>query len=179
VVVARGARAATIGAIAAASHAPTGSIYHRFRSVDELLAQLWIRAVRRSHDAMLDVDLEQDPIALAVSIALALYDFCIDNRGDALLLGTFRRADLQEGEISRELRGELASVNEPIERQLGELADRLGGPRSLDLALLALVDLPYGFARRYLDCHEDPPAGRRRRLCAAVQATLIEPPDEP
>ena len=39
-----GPRATTIEAIAEASGAPTGSIYHRFRSRDELLATLWTRS---------------------------------------------------------------------------------------------------------------------------------------
>jgi hypothetical protein len=37
-----GPGAATIGAIARAVGAPTGSIYHRFRSRDVLLAEVWL-----------------------------------------------------------------------------------------------------------------------------------------
>ena len=43
-----GAGAATVEGIARSSGAPTGSIYHRFGSRDEMLAQLWMRTVRRS-----------------------------------------------------------------------------------------------------------------------------------
>src|SRR5262245_65697007 len=39
-----GPGAATVGAIARAVGAPTGSIYHRFPSRDVLLAQVWLRA---------------------------------------------------------------------------------------------------------------------------------------
>jgi AcrR family transcriptional regulator len=41
----RGPAGATIGAIAESLGAPTGSIYHRFRSKDVLLAELWLQTV--------------------------------------------------------------------------------------------------------------------------------------
>jgi AcrR family transcriptional regulator len=40
-----GPAGATIGAIADSLGAPTGSIYHRFRSKDALLAELWLQTV--------------------------------------------------------------------------------------------------------------------------------------
>ena len=49
-----GARALTIDAVTRATSAPVGSIYHRFRSIDELLARLWLRAAQRSQDAGLE-----------------------------------------------------------------------------------------------------------------------------
>jgi AcrR family transcriptional regulator len=49
-----GAHGATVEAISRASGAPTGSIYHRFGSRDELVTRLWMRAVRRSQAAFLE-----------------------------------------------------------------------------------------------------------------------------
>jgi AcrR family transcriptional regulator len=76
VVVERGSRGATVEAIAESSGAPTGSIYYRFRSVDELLARLWIRAVRRTHELVREAA-SADPVETVVAGALALYDFCL------------------------------------------------------------------------------------------------------
>src|SRR5689334_7011428 len=45
-----GPRAAGIRAIAERSGAPSGSLYHRFGSRDELVARAWLRAVRRFQD---------------------------------------------------------------------------------------------------------------------------------
>ena len=42
-----GPNAATVAGIAGALGAPVGSIYHRFKSRDLLLARLWIRTVKR------------------------------------------------------------------------------------------------------------------------------------
>src|SRR5258707_15261175 len=46
-----GPSGATIGAIARAVRAPTGSIYHRFDSRDVLLAEVWLRAAAAFQDA--------------------------------------------------------------------------------------------------------------------------------
>lgn len=169
-----GPRAVTIKAVAEASNAPTGSIYHRFGSLDELLVRTWLRAVRRSQLALLGVDYG-DPVRGAIDAALAMYDFCLAEREDALLLGAFRAEDLRKDGLPDELRMELDQVNAPVERPLAELACRLSsvdGLPDMEVVLLAVVDLPYGFARRYLDSVSAPPPESRVRLEAAVGATL-------
>ena len=40
------------------------------------------------------------------------------------------------------------------------------------LILCAVIDLPYGFARRYLETGDRPPARRREALATAVRATI-------
>ena len=79
VVLDRGARAVTIAAIAGASGAPTGSIYYRFRSVDEVLARAWMRAIRRVQEALLSSG-RQEPVAAAVSGALADTTFACSSK---------------------------------------------------------------------------------------------------
>ena len=82
---------ATIEAIAHASGAPTGSIYHRFGSRDELVARLWIRAVHRSQASFL-VALERDDAReAALAAAMSILDFCEEHPADARLLVSFRR----------------------------------------------------------------------------------------
>lgn len=172
---ARGVRGATLAAIAEHSGAPVGSIYYRFGSVDELLARLWLRAVRRSHAALERAGAAADPVQRAVGCALAVYDFCLDEREDALLLATFSRRDLRASMLSPELRAALEHVNEPIERPFAELAHELfpsSDRAGLDLALLAVVDIPYGFARRHVEAGTRPPAARRGAVEAAVRAIL-------
>jgi AcrR family transcriptional regulator len=163
VVLERGARGATVGAIAAASGAPTGSIYHRFASVDELLARLWMRAMRLVQKAMLTAD---EPVAAA----LAVYDFCLSEREDALLLSSFRRADFAGAELPADVRAELERLNDEIDPFFDALAERHGGSR--DIVLLAIRDLPYGAALPHLRNRTNPPAERRERLERAVRAAL-------
>src|SRR5829696_1654947 len=90
----QGAGSATVEAIAGASGAPTGSIYHRFGSRDELLARLWIRAVERSQASFLAALEDSDPHAAALAAAMSVVDFCEAEPADARLLASFRREDL-------------------------------------------------------------------------------------
>jgi AcrR family transcriptional regulator len=163
VVLERGARGATIGAIAAASGAPTGSIYHRFASVDELLARLWMRAMRRVQGAMLAAD---DPVAAA----LAVYDFCLEEREDALLLASFRRDDFSGAELPDDARAELEHLNDEIDPFIARLTELHEGSR--DLVLLTIRDLPYGAALPHVRDRTTPPYERRVRLERAVRAAL-------
>jgi AcrR family transcriptional regulator len=177
VVLERGVRAATIAAIANASRAPTGSIYHRFESVQEVLARLWIRAVRRSQDAALPALGHEDPQAALVAASLAMYDFCFSHPDDARLLALFSRADFLSSELSGELHQELLVINERALRALRDLSRRLFGKGTgaeFDLVLAAVVDLPYGLARRYLESGARPPAIRRGALTTCVSAMLAE-----
>jgi AcrR family transcriptional regulator len=170
----RGAGQATIEAIAGASGAPTGSIYHRFGSRDELLAQLWIRAVRRSQAsfiAAIDID---DPETAALAGAMSIVDFCEEEPADARLLVSFRQEDLV-----RMTRGkppdELADLNRPIERAVVDLARRLYGrptATNVNRTLLAVFDLPYGAVRRYLLAGDSFPRGLRKDLARAVTAVI-------
>jgi AcrR family transcriptional regulator len=176
VVIARGARAATVEAIAAAAGVPIGSIYHRFRSIDELLASLWLRAVRRNQSRALAVPGSTErPVESAVAIALAMYDHCLAEPQDTLLLDVLRQGDLLELDVGA-VATELQSVNDRILELMAGLARALYGRadrRGRDLVLLALVDLPRGFAHRELVSGERTPA-RRERLPAAVRAVLSD-----
>jgi AcrR family transcriptional regulator len=176
IVVERGARAATVEAIAKAAAVPVGSIYHRFDSIDELLARVWLRAVRLSQQAALKVALTtEEPLLGAEAVALAMYDHCLANRAETLLLDSLSRAELT-ARAPASLKPELEQVNVDIEARMAEFARSVFGradARARNLVLLALVDLPHGFAHRELSSGRATPA-RRERLPAAVRAVLRE-----
>lgn len=170
-----GAGAATVAEIARASGAPAGSIYHRFPSLTELFAQVWIRAVRRSQSEFAAAAADPDAKRAALAAALSVYDFCERNPADARLLLSFRREDLIEGQISEAAKRELAELNEPIRRTSADLARRLYGRASrdeLDRVALAVFDLPHGAVRRPLIEGRKLSPGRRTALEAAVRAAL-------
>jgi AcrR family transcriptional regulator len=170
-----GSRRATIEAIADASGAPTGSIYHRFGSRDELIARLWIRAVYRSQASFLTALEGQDGKKAALAAAISIIDFCEDHPADAQLLVSFRREDLLASTPEGPLADELADLNRPVERAVVALARRLYGTRSraaIDRTLLVVLDIPYGAARRYLIARTALPIGLRSDLTAAIEAVL-------
>jgi len=174
----RGSRSATMEAIAEASGAPTGSIYHRFGSRDELIAKLWIRAVYRSQASFVAALERDDAKEAALAAALSIIDFCEEHPADAQLLAAFRREDLIGVVPDGPLAAELKELNRPVERAVVQLARRLYGRRTraaLDRTLLAVFDLPYGAARRYLITGTPLPPGLRADLARAVTAVVEEP----
>jgi AcrR family transcriptional regulator len=178
VVVERGIRAVTVAAVAAASGAPSGSIYHRFGSVQEILARVWIRAVRRSQEATLPLLAQEDATQALVAAALASYDFCIRRPDDARLLSLFSRSDFLSAGLTGELHQELVRLNDGAMDAMRRVSRRLFGRAAraeLDLVLACAVDLPYGLARRYLETGTRPPSSRRAAVTAGVRAMLTEP----
>jgi AcrR family transcriptional regulator len=188
----RGARVATIDAIAAASGAPKGSLYHRFASLNDLLAEMWMRAARRSQASFLLALNEPDAMDAAIAAAVSLYDFAASERADARLLASMRREDLVELAAAPRLTRELQELNLPLEAGFVELARRLFGRVSqskIEATVCAVGDLPLGAIRRHLIADSEFPDGLRDQLLAAVRAALVqagarsepiaEPPGEP
>jgi AcrR family transcriptional regulator len=164
--------------IAEASGAPTGSIYHRFGSRDELVIRLWMRAVYRSQASFIAALERQDAKEAALVASRAIIDFCEEHPADAQLLVSFRREDLIRTTPRAELAEELTELNRPVERAVVNLARRLYGKptrAALDRTLLAVFDLPYGAARRYLIQRANLPAGLRDDLSRAVAAVIDQP----
>lgn len=171
-----GARAVTLNAIVEVSGAPKGSIYHRFASVHELLAAMWIRAVKRSQDEFIEALAEPDPIEAAIAGALSIHDFARRHPADARLLASLRREDLIEKVSTPRLRGELARLNRPLQEAITELARRLFGEATddkLEQTALAVADLPLGATRRHLIAGTPLPPQLRGQLEAAVHAALL------
>jgi AcrR family transcriptional regulator len=170
-----GAGATTIAEIARASGAPVGSLYHRFGSRDDLLAQLWMRAVRRSQASFLTAIDREDPMEGTVMGAMAILDFCVHQRADARLLLSLRREDLLRAAPSPEVARELEGSNRPLEEGLARLARALygkAGRAEMQRVLLAAFDIPYGAARRHLVAGKPLPASLRADVQRAVRAVL-------
>src|SRR5581483_2694996 len=174
VIVAGGPRALTVDAVARAAPAPVGSIYHRFGSVGELLARAWLRAVHRSQEPALALDLPAG-IDAAVAVAREMYDFSVDHPEDAILLGSVRHADLMRLGLPPDVATDVVHANDEIRPLIVALARACFGradARAIDLVVAAVVDLPFGLVRGHLEAGHRPPPGRRAALPAAVRAIL-------
>jgi AcrR family transcriptional regulator len=173
-----GSHNATMEAIAEASGAPTGSIYHRFGSRDELIARLWMRAVYRSQASFVAALEHPDAKQAALAAAMSIVDFCEEHPADAKLLVSFRREDLIRTAPQGSLAEELLELNRPVERAVVNLARRLYGRRTraaLNRSLFAVFDLPYGATRRYLITGTKLPPGLRADITRAISAVLDQP----
>jgi len=150
-VLAEGPRAASVGAIAKASGAPAGTLYHRFGNRDGILAAAWLRALGRFQSRALAATADT-VLESAVATAVAAIDFLRAVPDDARLLVALRPSDLLDDEPDEDLQQTLAAQNAPLIERLNTFARELygsGDPRCIDAVARAIVDLPYAVVRRH------------------------------
>lgn len=168
-----GPRAASVAAIAKASGAPAGTLYHRFGNRDGILTAAWLRALRRFQERALAADGET-PADTAVAMAVAAVAFARALPEDARLLLTIRPGDLLDDEPDAAFRQTLAEMNAPLTECVAALARELYGnsrARSVDAVARAVADLPYAVVRRH--AHDDPmPSWLEKDVAASARAVL-------
>jgi len=150
-VLTEGPRAASVGAIAKASGAPAGTLYHRFGNRDGILAAAWLRALGRFQSRALAATADT-VLESAVATAVAAIDFLRAVPDDARLLVALRPSDLLDDEPDEDLQQTLAAQNAPLIERLNTFARELygsGDPRCIDAVARAIVDLPYAVVRRH------------------------------
>lgn len=172
-----GPRAASVAAIAKASGAPAGTLYHRFGNRDGILTAAWLRALERFQARALAADGENpadSAMETAIAMAVAAVSFARELPDDARLLLTIRPGDLLDEEPDAAFRETLAAMNAPLTERIAVLARRLYGnsrPRSVDAVARAVADLPYAVVRRH--AHDDPmPGWLERDVAASARAVL-------
>jgi AcrR family transcriptional regulator len=174
-----GARAVTVDRIVAASGAPKGSVYHRFSTVSDLLAAMWLRGVRRSQARFLEpLRADENPMDAAVTAGLALCDFASEEPADARLLASLRREDLVGEVTDPELVAALQQANRELQDAVKALARGLYGRATRDAierTTCAVIDLPQGAIRRHLVQGVPVPRSVRSQLAAAIRAALLDP----
>jgi AcrR family transcriptional regulator len=169
-VLAGGPRVAGVAAIAKASGAPVGTLYHRFGNRDGILAATWLRALERFQSLAMAATADS-ALQTAVAMALSAVDFARQHPDDARLLLTIRPEDLVDADGGG-LAAAIASRNIPLVERLKQLARELYGAedrRSLDALQRAVVDLPYAAVRRHVG---DVPEWLAGDLADSVRALL-------
>jgi AcrR family transcriptional regulator len=169
-VLAEGPRAAGVAAIAKASGAPVGTLYHRFGNRDGILAATWLRALDRFQSLAVAASADS-AVEAAVAMALSSIEFARGFPGDARLLLTVRPQDLVDADGGA-LVTAITSRNAPLIERLRQLARELYGVddrRSLDALQRAVVDLPYAAVRRHV---ADVPEWLAGDLADSVRALL-------
>jgi AcrR family transcriptional regulator len=172
-VLAGGPRAASVAAIAKASGAPAGTLYHRFGNRDGILAAAWLRALERFQARAMAAEADT-PAETAVAMAVVGINFARELPQDARLLLTIRPADLLDGEPDASFQKTLAAMNAPLIKRIRSLARQLYGSsdaRSVDAVARAVSDLPYAVVRRH--AHDEPmPSWLEADVAASARAVL-------
>lgn len=153
-----GPSAATATAIGQTLGAPSGSIYHRFSSRDELMARLWLRSIARYQAGILTALALPDPHEALTATINHAFDWTAAHRNEALLLLQYEKADLV-AHWPDTLAADLTSLNSQVRMALREYAERRFGevtPEVLDKVMFALIDMPYAAVRRHLPDKGEP-----------------------
>jgi len=168
-----GPRAASVAAIAKASGAPAGTLYHRFGNRNGILTAAWLRALERFQARAMAAQADT-PMETAVAMAVSCIGFTRELPEDARLLLTIRPGDLLDGEPDAVFSETLAAMNAPLIRRIGTLARQLFGSssaRSVDAVARAVADLPYAVVRRH--AHDVPmPRWLEADVAASTRAVL-------
>jgi AcrR family transcriptional regulator len=161
-----GPAAVTMGAVAAAVGAPSGSLYHRYRSREDLIADVWLGVVEEFQAGFI-ARLEGEGL-----LAAALYTpaWVRTHPREARLLLLHRREDLVGAEWPPAIRARAEAATRAID---DAIAAAVRG-RDRGRILFALLDVPYGAVRRFVASGEPPPRAVDALVRAAVLAVLPE-----
>jgi AcrR family transcriptional regulator len=176
-----GPRAVSVAAIADASGAPAGTLYHRFGSRDGILRAAWLRALERFQAGWLEAARDPDPLHAGVAMAVSVVAFARARPDDARLLLTLRPQDLLDAGPDADLRELQRAMNAPLEAELRRVARALHGradARTLDAVVRATVDLPYGVVRRHAE-KATMPRWLERDVAEAARQLLTAPRNQP
>jgi AcrR family transcriptional regulator len=146
----------TVAAIATELGAPTGSIYHRFRSKEEILAGLWLRIV----DLFQEGFLEALRTHHGVTAALHTPRWVRAHPAEARVLLLHRREEFLSPEWTDEIRDRAERLANDLDEGLREFTMRSFGSVSranLRKTTFVLIDVPYAAVRRHLEHGETPP----------------------
>lgn len=178
-----GQGALTVRAVAEAVGGSTGSLYHAFRSRNELLGQMWLRAAKRflavQREAV-DACLERSPThegAIEATIAAASTYELLSHQypASAQLLLEYRREMLLDDGLSDELAAQLRALEGELVDVMRRLAVALWGRAdrfTVDVVAVCVVDLPPGLLNGWRPRVVDP----LDSLAAAVRGVLATTP---
>jgi AcrR family transcriptional regulator len=150
----------TIGAIAEALGAPTGSIYHRFRSRDVLLAELWLQTVESFQAGFQAALLAPDTREGGLEAALHTPRWVRAHPVPSRLLLLHRREDFLPGGWPAEVlerAAELGRGGDTALRSFAGRALRSTSTEAMRRVRYAVIDLPYAAVRPHVHADEPPP----------------------
>ncbi len=168
-----GPAAATVGAIASRVGAPIGSVYHRFRSRELILAHVLLDAVAAFQAPYLEVGSRED--VTAGEIAAYFVEWVQQHPHDAKLLALYRRSEFLSGGMPEELAQRAERLQADIFDWLKVLCRRWFGrvsQRAQDAIRLAVIEIPYGAVRGRLGRGERFPEELARLVAAAADAVI-------
>jgi AcrR family transcriptional regulator len=149
----RGPQAVTVADVAKEAGAPTGSIYHRYRSREQLLAELWMDVVEEFQSGFIASLASASDVAAGVEAASFMGSWAREHALEARLLLLHRRQDFVSGDWPADLAARAGALEPQLGSALRGFALRAFGRADADtMARLryALLDAPFGALKPYV-----------------------------
>jgi AcrR family transcriptional regulator len=170
-------RGVSVAQIGEAISAPTGSIYHRFTSRDDLMGQLWLRSIQRFHRRLFRAaESTEKPDDALAALAATTVGYCRAHPDEALAMALYSQERLLRVAPDH-LRDEVTHVND----QAFAMMARLGAARFPALAgderlvffiYTAVIGIAYGLLRPNILALAPIPAWLDPLVDRAVRAAL-------
>jgi AcrR family transcriptional regulator len=173
----RGPSAATIAAIAHAIGAPSGSIYHRFRTRDELLGRLWLNKAAFFQDRWATALNKSSAKEAGLAAALSLPRTVREDFNGARIMLLHRREDFLSESWPAEMQAEAERLKEQVQDMLAQITRRLFGRNSVfarQVATFAVLDLPFSAVRRFVAMGQVPPPAIDDLITNAYRAVISQ-----
>jgi AcrR family transcriptional regulator len=170
-----GPASATVTAIAAAIGAPNGSIYHRFKTRDELLGRLWLGKAAVFQNNFVNALKLRDPHQVGLAAALSLARTARADFAGARIMLLHRREDFLGDGWPAEMQIEANRLGRQVTDALADITMRLFGNRtaaSRQAAAFAVLDVPFAAVRRHVAAGEVPPLQADKLIEIAFNATI-------
>jgi AcrR family transcriptional regulator len=177
-----GPAAVTIAALGSAlGGAPSGSLYHRFASRNELLGRLWLRTAAGFQDGFAAAASSDDAHRAGLRAALSMPARVRADPQGARIMLLHRREDFLSSEWPTEMQDEARRLKKQVDDTVRALSRRLLGdsPEARRATAFATIDIPFAAVRRHVMAGEAPPASLDPLIEAAYRAVIaafVAPP---
>jgi AcrR family transcriptional regulator len=164
-----------MAAIASALGAPNASIYHRFRSRDELLGRLWLQKAAFFQDNFVKALRDPDAVEAGLQAALSLPRSTRADFNGARILLLHRREDFLGDRWPEEMRKEAERLGLQVVQTLNSLTKRLFGSvtsKARRTTTFAVLDVPFAAVRRYVGANKVPPEEVEELITATYKAII-------
>ena len=155
-----GPDAVTISAISAATGAPVGSIYHRFKSRDLLAAEVWLSTIEAFQVGYLEALGPRPTRDTGLAAALHIPAWVREQPDEARILILHRQEDFVGTEWPPPVAARARDLNSGVMARIRAFALAvLGstGEEAMARATYALASAPTGAVQRYIAARQPPP----------------------
>jgi AcrR family transcriptional regulator len=172
-----GPDAVTISAISAATGAPVGSIYHRFKSRDLLVAEVWLSTIEAFQRGYMEVLSAEPTVETGLAAALHIPAWVREHPTEARILLLHRQEDFVGTEWPPAVAARARDLNTGVMARIAAFALATldsDGEEAVARATFALASAPVGAVQRYLAARQRPPAVVDDLVRETYRAVIVE-----